>query len=100
VQTTRTWNDSLYPAGDPRNGNYVPDCDLNSRVLNGECGAMDNRNFGTSVFSNTIDPEILSGWGVRPSDWQLGVSVQHEVLPRVSVEVASSTRVLRLRGDG
>ena len=32
-------------------------------------------------------PHILSGWGVRPSDWQIGVSVQHEVLPRVSVEV-------------
>ena len=40
-----------------------------------------------TVFSNTIDPDILSGWGVRPSDWQVGVSVQHEVLPRVSVEV-------------
>ena len=28
LQTTRTWNDSFYPAGDPRRGNYVPDCDL------------------------------------------------------------------------
>ena len=24
------------------------------------------------TFSNTIDPDILKGWGVRPSDWQLG----------------------------
>ena len=24
----RTWNDSFYPVGDPRRGNYVPDCDL------------------------------------------------------------------------
>jgi len=39
------------------------------------------------VYSNTIDPAILNGWGVRPSDWSFGVSVQQEVLPRVSVEV-------------
>jgi hypothetical protein len=25
---TRTWNDNSFPAGDPRNGNFVPDCDL------------------------------------------------------------------------
>ena len=30
---------------------------------------------------------ILSGWGARPYDWQFGVSVQQELLPRVSVEV-------------
>ena len=28
LKTTRTWNDSFYPVGDPRRGNYVPDCDL------------------------------------------------------------------------
>src|SRR5262249_2017135 len=33
------------------------------------------------------DPAILSGWGVRPSDWNLMLAVQHQVLPRVSVEV-------------
>jgi hypothetical protein len=34
-----------------------------------------------------INPAILEGWGVRPSDWQFGASVQHEILPRTSVEV-------------
>ena len=43
---TRTWNDSFYPVGDPRRGNYMPDCDLANRGLNGECGAMANQNFG------------------------------------------------------
>jgi hypothetical protein len=51
------------------------------------CGAFSNLNYGTNVYSNTIDPAILKGWGVRPSDWSFGVSVQQEVLPRVSVEV-------------
>jgi hypothetical protein len=82
----RNWTDA--------NSNFIPDCDLlngnaqDLRATGGDvCGAFANRNFGTSIFSNTIDPAILSGWGVRPSDWQVGVSVQHEVLPRVSVEV-------------
>ena len=51
------------------------------------CGVISNRNFGTSNYNNTIDPDILKGWGVRPSDWSWSVSVQQEVLPRVSVEV-------------
>ncbi|MEQ1912925.1 MAG: carboxypeptidase-like regulatory domain-containing protein, partial [Vicinamibacterales bacterium] len=34
----RPWNDSFYPVGDPRRGNYVPDCDLRSPLGNEECG--------------------------------------------------------------
>src|SRR5206468_2805455 len=51
------------------------------------CGVMSNLNFGKSVFSNTYDPALLTGWGKRPSDWSLGASVMREVLPRVSLEV-------------
>jgi hypothetical protein len=85
TNVTRTWTD--------RNGNWTPDCDLRNPQAQdfgptGDfCGIISNTNFGTSTFSNTIDPEILSGWNVRPSDWNWGVSVQHEVLPRTSVEV-------------
>jgi hypothetical protein len=83
----RSWTDS--------NGNFTPDCDLlnpvaqNLSASGGDvCGAFSNRNFGnTTVFSNTVDPDIQHGWGVRPSDWNFGLSVQHEVLPRVSFEV-------------
>ena len=82
---SRTWADG--------NGNWNPDCDLlnpaaqDFRGSGGDfCGVYSNVNFGTATFSNTIDPEILHGWGVRPSDWNWGVSIEHEVLPRVSVE--------------
>ena len=81
----RTWTD--------RNGNWIPDCDLSNPQTQdfgptGDfCGVTNNLNFGSATFSNTIDPDILHGWGVRPSDWNWGVSVQHEVLPRTSVEV-------------
>ena len=38
----RTWNDFTYPAGDPRNGNYIPDCELANFSTNGECGPIWN----------------------------------------------------------
>ena len=53
------------------------------------------------MFSNTIDPDILSGRGVRGADWQIGASVQQEVLPRVSVEVGYYPPLAaELPGDG
>jgi hypothetical protein len=84
---TRTWTDA--------NSNFVPDCDLLSnvaqdlRATGGDfCGAVSNLAFGTNrVSAITLDPALFSGWGVRPSDWSLGVSVQQQVLPRMSVEV-------------
>jgi hypothetical protein len=90
---SRTWTD---------NGNFVPDCDLlnpgtqNLVAAGGDfCGALSNQNFGKPVFSNSIDPDILSGWGVRSGDWQIGASIQQEVLPRVSVEVGYYRRWLQ-----
>ena len=79
----------------------MADCDLlnpNAQDLSASggdfCGAFANRNFGrTDVFSNTVDPKLLKGWGVRPSDWQYGVSVQHEILPRTSIDVGYVRRV-------
>jgi hypothetical protein len=85
TNVTRTWTD--------RNGNWTPDCDLRNPQTQdfgptGDfCGTISNLNFGTATFSNTIDPEILHGWGIRPSDWNWGVSVQHELFTRTSFEV-------------
>ncbi len=88
---SRSWTDA--------NGNFEPDCDLlnpnaqDLRAAGGDfCGAFSNRNFGTSTFSNTVDPDLLNGWGVRPSDRQLTISIQQEVLPRVSVDVGYARR--------
>jgi hypothetical protein len=79
VSTTRTWTDN--------NKNFVPDCDLSSTEKNLECGAMDNKNLGLPVFSRTFDPAYVTGWGTRPYNWGLGVTVQQEVMPRVSLNV-------------
>jgi hypothetical protein len=90
----RAWTDA--------NGDFRADCNLldgtaqDLRASDGDfCGAFSNRNFGTTIFTNTIDPDILQGWGVRPSDWNLGLSVQREVLPRTSVEVGYFWRWFR-----
>jgi Carboxypeptidase regulatory-like domain len=86
-QTTRTWNDSFYAVGDPRRGNFVPDCDLTSPGANAECGAMANQNFGKETFTKTFDPELIHGWGKRTYNWEMGVSVQQELVPRVGLTV-------------
>jgi hypothetical protein len=35
---------------------------------------------------------LLDGWGKRRSDWQLGLGIQHEILPRLSAEVTYNRR--------
>jgi hypothetical protein len=83
---TRVWNDQTYPVGDPRRGNYSPDCDLTDVLANGECGNLSDTNFGRPTPSTTVDSRVLDGFGVRPYNWEFSASVQHEVAPRVSVD--------------
>ena len=83
--TTRSWNDQFFAVGDPRRGNYVPDCDLVQTTANGECGAMANPAFGTFVPVNSPDPEWITGWGKRPYNWQTSVNIDREVLPNLVV---------------
>ena len=42
---------------------------------------MSNTNFGKHVLTNNFDPGVLSGWGVRPSDWHLSLSLQQQIWP-------------------
>jgi hypothetical protein len=91
----RGWTDT--------NRNFSVDCDLlnpaaQSSTTTGSgdvCAALTggNLNFGNlNPTLTTIDPAILGGWGVRPYNWQFGGSVQHELLPRLSVEVGYNRR--------
>jgi hypothetical protein len=83
---TRTWTDA--------NNNLQPDCDLLNPLANDQrptggdfCGQMSNTAFGQNVLSGTYDADLLNGWGVRPSDWSFGVSVQQQLTSRMSIEV-------------
>ena len=71
----------------------APDYNLSILTANGECAALtgNNLNFGGLSGNVTeVSPETLRGWGVREYDWQWAVILQHEVLPRMSVDVAYS----------
>ena len=88
---SRAWTD--------RNGNFVVDCDLRNTaaqdVAGGDiCAAVTGAdlNFGSSVRTTNINPAILSGWGVRPYDWQVSASIAQEIIPRLSVEFAYNRR--------
>ncbi len=87
TSTTRTWTD--------RNGNYVADCALTSPLANGECGPMANANFGKTIPAETFDPELTGGWGNREHNYEISAGVQHELLPRVSVDVGYFRRIWR-----
>jgi hypothetical protein len=84
---TRSWNDLLFPVGDPRRANFVPDCSLTNPQQNDECGIMSNTSFGSTIPATTYNQQALVGWGVRPDSWEFSASVQHEVVSRVSVNV-------------
>jgi len=88
--TTRTWSD---------NGNFIPDCDLmnpaaqNNLATGGDnCGVWQNLNFGIPFGTTRVNPDVQHGWGVRNYDWQFGVAVQHEILPRVAIDVSYNRR--------
>jgi Carboxypeptidase regulatory-like domain len=85
---TRTWTD--------RNSDFKVDCDLlnpNAQSTTVDfCGALSNSLFGTPTLTNNFDPALLTGWGVRASDWTLGASVQQQLAARVSIEVAYTRR--------
>ena len=67
------------------NGNYVPDCDLANRAANGECGALQNQNFGSPVVTTRYSDDVLEGFGVRPYNWDVGAEVQHQIGGTMSV---------------
>jgi hypothetical protein len=80
LSTSRSWTDA--------NRDFTPDCVLTDPAANGECGAMANRNFGGSQAGAAFDPDLLTGWGNRSYNWELSTGVQHELFPRVSVDLS------------
>ena len=81
----RSWNDADL--------DYTPDCVLENPLANGECTAVNDVNFGsTQLIGARFDEGLFSGWGVRPSDWSFGVTVQQEIFPRASLEVSYHRR--------
>lgn len=88
---TRAWIDA--------NTNFAPDCDLlnplaqDLRGSGGDlCGVMSNTRFRQYVMSSNFDPAVLAGWGTRAADWNLAVTLDHELVPRAFLNVAYNRR--------
>ncbi len=93
ISQTRNWTD--------RDGDFVVDCDLSptatatQNVAGGDiCGPVTGSglNFGSVVRTRTVNPDVLEGWGIRNYDWVFGASIQQEIIPRLSVELAYNRR--------
>jgi carboxypeptidase family protein len=87
TNATRTWRDV--------NGNFQVDCNLLSNAAQdlsasgGDiCGANPNASFGLSTPSTERDPDTYRGWGNRSWNQTFSVGVQHEILPRMAVDVS------------
>jgi hypothetical protein len=115
-------NDSAYTRNNPANrivstlngrgwtdndNDKVVDCNLINFAAQGPtqpvgpnrtvdtCVALtgNNLNFnGTSTSLTQVNPDTLKGWGVRENDWQWGLTVQQELMPRLSLEVGYARR--------
>jgi hypothetical protein len=88
---SRGWTDN--------DGDKVVDCDLLNNAAQGPTAAVfavdtcpaqtgGGANFGNVGAATQVDPELLSGWGVRTHDYQTEVTLQQELLPRVSAELS------------
>jgi len=82
----RGWTDT--------NRNLAVDCNLLSTAANGECAAAVGTatNFGQLGAATIVDPAVLNGWGVRPNDYQTTLTLQHQIVPRMSADVSYTHR--------
>jgi hypothetical protein len=76
--TQRNWNDI--------DRDFNPDCDLLNPAANGECSAYLTP-FGTLTSIAQFDEATRFGWGNRPFNWEFSSSVQHELVPRLGIDV-------------
>jgi len=80
----RPWDDR---AGRGINNDFIPQCDLLNPLANGECGPIDDTAFGTSVAGEQFDKNLISGFNHRQTNWEFSAGVQHELIPRVALDV-------------
>jgi hypothetical protein len=89
----RGWTDA--------NNNKVVDCNLlnpaaqNNLAAGGDvCAAAvgNDANFGQVGAATIVNPAVLRGWGRRPNDYQWAVTLQQQIMARVSADVSYTRR--------
>jgi hypothetical protein len=81
----RTWTDL--------DGDFIVQGDPLNPAANGELGPSPNSNFGKPITTLRFDPDWTNGYRTRPFNWETSVSVQHELVPRLSVTAAYFRRI-------
>jgi hypothetical protein len=64
-------------------GNFVPTCDLTVLTANGDCGPVNNPNFGKPNIVSHYDTGAINA--NRTTNWEGSGSIQHELLPGVAI---------------
>ena len=85
TSATRAWTDL--------DRDFNPDCDLLNFAANGECLGINNPLFGSATRSATFDDILRRGYGNRETNWEFSGGVQHEIMPRVSLDVGYFRRI-------
>ena len=76
TSTTRVWSDL--------NGDFLPQCDFVNLGANGECAAVQNPDFGTSIPQTRLSDDART---IRGYNWELATSLQHELRQNVTLSV-------------
>lgn len=82
---TRQWTD--------RNNDRVIQGNPLNPAANDELGPSTNLAFGRPVISFRYDPEWAFGFQNRPYNWEFSAGVQHELVSRMSINVAYFRRI-------
>lgn len=67
------------------NPTFTPNCDFANIAANGDCGPLNNVNFGKPVITQSLDPDVTR---TRGTNWEVSTSLQHELRPGVAVTAA------------
>jgi hypothetical protein len=79
LSATRSWTNDA-------NRDYLPQ--------ESELGPLSNNQFGMpNTLATTLDPELVTGRGVRGYNWEFTIGVQRELVDNVSVNVAYFRRI-------
>ena len=75
------------------NGDRIIQGDPLNPNANGELLASQNPNFGKPSLTTRYDPAWSHGFQNRPYNWEFSTGVQHELMPRMSVNAAYFRRI-------
>ena len=59
---------------------------------NSICGRTENSSQAHVDYCNEAGQNLMAGWNKRRNEWQFGLGIQHELLPRLSAEVTYNRR--------